>query len=740
MTRWTHLLVALFLISSLHACVYYNTFYNARKQFSSAGKQREASEADPENRILENTYRDYYLSAIKKASVVLDLHPESKWVDDSLLLIGKSYYWRGEHAEALEKFEEILDNFPDSELATESFYWKAIALWGNDATSQSREVLERLASTKAPVYALQARLALAELEQAEENYDLAVRNYLRLADGLNDQELETRVWKGLGDTYFLQASYENALNAYTKVLGSSPDDHTSYQSQLQMGAAHELMDNLDAALQTYDTLEKAKRFRLYRPKVQLRIANVYRLTGDVDAALTAYERIVKQNPRTETSAEAYYQIALIEHEVRRNNELALELFAKARKERSTSDAAVKAREMEQTLFQLDKSKKRAEKETKQGTQALFNVAEIYLFSLGEVDSALSAYQQVLDRADSTYTPKALYGMGLIYADSLNNQEEASRIFGELVESYPITPYAVDARRRIGQDRSDDVLAEARFLEAEALKSEGADPKDVVKILQQVSDEYPQSIYAPKALYALAWAYENDLGDFALATELYTRVAETYPMSDFAEVSEDKIKQIAKDARDVKRNQDRAAKEAQKALEKEAAREQKKEDAKSRGASLPEGEEYESEPDESDPDDSASPQQTEKPELAPTVESAGDTVKTLPSAPEIPETGPLEAGQIDQLPLLTFAPPPESREELGEEGVEPNVTVRMLVGKDGRVTRVVVVDGAEILHEAAVDLAFLYRFEPGKHQGKNREVWMEFPITFLAGEEGEGEPE
>ena len=132
---------------------------------------------------------------------------------------------------------------------------------------------------------------------------------------------------------------------------------------------------------------------------------------------------------------------------------------------------MRAREMETTLFQLDRFKKRAVKDTKQGNAALFSVAEIYLFSLGEVDSAMSAYEQVIARKDSSFTPKALYGMALIHADSLGNQDEANRLFSQLVEEYPVTPYAVDARRRIGQDRSDDVLAEARYIEAEALKQE-----------------------------------------------------------------------------------------------------------------------------------------------------------------------------------------------------------------------------------------------------------------------------
>jgi tetratricopeptide (TPR) repeat protein len=728
----------MFIIWTLSSCVYYNTYYNAKRQFSLANGRRFESEAEPENRQLANAYLDYYLSAIRKASSVLDLYPDSKWVDDSLLLIGKSYYWRGEHKDAQLKFGELLGNFPESDLRTEALYWRALALWGNEDISESRELLEQIGISDDKTYAWQARLALAELEQSQESYDLAVRNYLSLVDDLDDDALTTRLWKGLGDTYFAQNDYSNALNAYGMVLGSGPDDLTSYQTQKQIGAAQELTDDLDGAMDTYDRLVKAKRFRRYQPKIQLLIANVHRLTGDVDGALLAYEKIISDNPRTEESAEAYYQMGVIEHDVRKNIEGAMELLGKARKERSASDAAVKARDLEKTLFQLDKFKKQAEKDTKKGAEALFSVAEIYLFSLGEVDSALSAYERVLARQDSSdLAAKALYGMGLIYADSLDNQPEANRLFQKLIDGYPVTPYAIDARGRVDQDRSDDNLAEARFIEAEVLKDEGADPQEVITILNQVTEEYPRSIYAPKSLFALAWTYENDLVNPDVASEHYERLVDAYPLTDFAEISRDKIKQIKKEQQEIRRNK---AKEKKESEEKEVKPEKVEKQSKTTKAT------------QSNDQKKKDPEATDRRsyESSDTKVDAEPTVPTQPTVPaeppepppKIPEDGPLESVQVDELPELRKAPPPEVREELmEEEDINPTVSVRMLVGRDGKVKRVIVVEGAELLQEAAVDQAFQYQFKPGRHQGKPREVWIEFPITFLKPHLGEqGEPQ
>ncbi|HMB89645.1 MAG TPA: hypothetical protein VKP65_02285, partial [Rhodothermales bacterium] len=79
---------------------YYNTFYNAEKAFDEGVKAISTS-ADQEA-IDRNVYLPLFggdgrvaqtqpfENAIQKSSDILRDHPNSKWVDDALLLIGKS--------------------------------------------------------------------------------------------------------------------------------------------------------------------------------------------------------------------------------------------------------------------------------------------------------------------------------------------------------------------------------------------------------------------------------------------------------------------------------------------------------------------------------------------------------------------------------------------------------------------------------------------------------------------------
>ena len=536
---------SLWLIISLltaSGCVYYNTFYNATKRYAEAEKARlEAETRETGERSRNRLHMRYYMEAIRKASIVLDRHPDSKWVDDSLLLIGKSFYWRQDHSEALLKFRELQQNFPQSELIIESSYWEGLSLWAADRIDEARQVLARVVDTAGPELSRKGRLALARLETQQGNYAAAVAAYHDLLSQQESSRSDAETWQGLGNAHFELENYDEALEAYRRVLSSHPDSKTNYQTRLRIGRALEAQGKLQDAMRSYDQMLGIKRFRSYTPDVQLKRSNVYRLMGRLEEADESYRAIIEANPRTEFSAEAYYQMGLIEQKERKDLAKAQEHFEEARKERPTSDAGVLARERLRDLGDLEKFRKAAEKEGSKGLEARLSMAELYLFRLQEPDSALAMYTLVLEAADTTeYGPKALFAIALVYADSLADPDRARETFEQVIHDHPTTSYAFAARERIGIQRTDDALAEARFVEAEVLAREGVDPAETLSILRQITDEYPNSLYAPKSLYTLAWTYENRLGNLEQAREIYRRLVDRYPMTDFAAIAKEKL--------------------------------------------------------------------------------------------------------------------------------------------------------------------------------------------------------
>lgn len=528
-------------------CVYYNTFYNAGKQYQEAERKREEAEnvAATVHRSRQMTlrYRELYMRAILKASIVLDRHPDSKWVDDSLLLIGKAFYWRGSYRDALLKFQELQDNFPESLLLTETLYWKGLSLWAAGRAEEARPALAGVGESADPQFSAKARLALAELEAEAGDHAAAIDAYQKLLE-TRPRGLATRIWAGIGDARFHLEQHEDALLAYRRVLKSKPKNRINYETRLQIGAILERQGKMDQVLATYDRILKTKSLRSYEPEVHLKRANAYQLMGQQEIADEIYRDVIERNPKTEYSAEAYYRLAMFEQTTRRNMERAKELFASARKENPGSDAGRAARDREKDLGKLERFQKAAAKGKKKGLKALFNVAEMYLFNFSEPDSALATYRRAYEIADSLDTglaPKALYAIGLIYADSLKNQDAAEKTFRKLIDAYPVNPYAVSARQRLARALEDDARAEARFRDAETLMGGGSNPPGYLDILRRLPLDYPNSPVAARALYTIAWTHANRLENPDSARVYYQRLVDDYPLTEFAELASKSLK-------------------------------------------------------------------------------------------------------------------------------------------------------------------------------------------------------
>ncbi|MFC1545496.1 hypothetical protein ACFL44_02275 [Gemmatimonadota bacterium] len=96
----------------LPGCVYFNTFYFARLHYQDA--EAEYVSAEREFRPISPMAQDSYQKSLEQATKVLIEHPDSRWVEEALHLSQKILYRQGELAASIQKGNELLDNFPES--------------------------------------------------------------------------------------------------------------------------------------------------------------------------------------------------------------------------------------------------------------------------------------------------------------------------------------------------------------------------------------------------------------------------------------------------------------------------------------------------------------------------------------------------------------------------------------------------------------------------------------------------
>jgi TolA-binding protein len=176
--RKTFIICTLLLLFSF-SCVYYNTFYHAEEKYKKAEKTQQKAKRE----VATGTEVKDYQDAIKKASKVLTFNPKSKWVDDALFLIGKSYYNMGDYPKAERKFQELVSSFPKSNLVEESYYYLGLSRYKQGNKVEATEALiSLLDNPKMKKRKSEVCLELGEIKFEEGEYLEAINFYKKRLD------------------------------------------------------------------------------------------------------------------------------------------------------------------------------------------------------------------------------------------------------------------------------------------------------------------------------------------------------------------------------------------------------------------------------------------------------------------------------------------------------------------------------------------------------------------------------
>src|SRR5436309_1277453 len=99
---------------------HYNGYYYAKLKMTDAENAVLASRKDDYEKLLpiyltgnpeDNVSSSDMDSVIKRLTIVVKLHPKSKWADDCYFNIGKAYYYKKDYCAALATFQFVSSEF-----------------------------------------------------------------------------------------------------------------------------------------------------------------------------------------------------------------------------------------------------------------------------------------------------------------------------------------------------------------------------------------------------------------------------------------------------------------------------------------------------------------------------------------------------------------------------------------------------------------------------------------------------
>lgn len=523
------------------SCAYYNTFYLARKDFNRAEENRK-NIPNPNPQVQGALYTE----AIKKASKVLEFYPKSKWVDDALLLIGKAYYHQAEFTKSERKFRELIANFPKSDLIFEAYLFLGLCQVRLNNRLEAREDFNLiLDSPKAKELRPEATLALAEMALEQKDYPQAFSFYQQFLTNYKKNPKAGECQFKIAEVYENQNNYGEALKAYSQVKNYTSDWDLIYLATFKTGEISYSLKNYPQGLEIFALLLKEKRYFDREAQIKLKLAEGYNLSGEEEKAIQAYKEINTAYPKTDASAQAFYQLGLIYQNQKEDLKTAKEFYAKTKDEKPGSEVANLALQKSADISKLEEYQKSlSSEETEESAKTRFLLAELYLTQMNKPESALAEYRSLVEsNPNSEYTPKALLAMAWICHNRLGDTLGSKKICEEILEKYPNSDYAKLAKKFL--NIQPEILAldmpEILYLQAESLLLIHHQIDSALAIYWQIINQYPNSSWGAKALYATVWAKENyELLPDSEILLAYQEILDKYPDTRYASVAEAKL--------------------------------------------------------------------------------------------------------------------------------------------------------------------------------------------------------
>ncbi len=299
---------------------YYNTFFNAEKSFRAGVKAVERQDQPVDrNRYMGlftvapgmNTPRDFE-DAIKKGADILRDHPDSKWLDDALMVIGKSYYYQQNFVGAEQKFREVIDIA--SPHADEARFWLARSLIaGGSYDTAAEHLLESLhRDDLSRRWQSLLHLALGELYVKSGQWDDAA---LELEQGLErvpDKDLGARAQFLLGQVYERLGRYEDAVAAFDRVRHYRPLFELLYAAQVSAIRVRGAHGDAERALRDVRRMERDDKNFAYRADLAFLRGWIYQAQNQPDDAYAIYHGLLYDSATDVTRIRGRIHYALAE--------------------------------------------------------------------------------------------------------------------------------------------------------------------------------------------------------------------------------------------------------------------------------------------------------------------------------------------------------------------------------------------------------------------------------------------
>jgi len=313
---------------------HYNGYYYAREELKKIEQTLWDNLQDDYNKILRlypspdsaaaKAYDKEIQEAIKMASLAIQRHPNSKWVDDSYILVGKARLYSLDWGNAIQSFKFVNTKSPDFDtrhLAIINLIRTFTEHQEFNNGQAAIDFLEKQELNKTNKKKL--LLEKAFFYQMQGNYDYMVRSLSKAEDYLKKRDNPGRIYFILGQVYQKLGFESEAYGFYKKCLGTNPDYEIDFYARLYMAQVTEISRsrNVASARKSFRKLLKDSKNKEFRDKIYYEMGLFELKQKNINEAITEFNRSVRTGSNKQIDGEAYLRLGEIYYDTLKKYQL-----------------------------------------------------------------------------------------------------------------------------------------------------------------------------------------------------------------------------------------------------------------------------------------------------------------------------------------------------------------------------------------------------------------------------------
>jgi len=277
---------------------HYNAYWNGNESFKQGVRDLEKNVKDNFTLVIPvykyGTSQDAQAifpnmdRAIEKASKVIQKHSMYfgrkeyvKWIDDSYLLIGKSYFYKKEFSSARRTFEFITNRFAKDDVRYEAELWLARTYNQTGEFEKSESLLDNLNSSlkkgQAPSYLEKDFTQVyANFYVLQQEYESSIEYLDRALEVNRKKQVMNRLRFVLAQIYYELGEMEAAAELYETIIKKNPSYDMSFNAKINLAKTYDAKSsNRSMIVKKLNKMLKDAKNEEYRDQIYYALAEIF---------------------------------------------------------------------------------------------------------------------------------------------------------------------------------------------------------------------------------------------------------------------------------------------------------------------------------------------------------------------------------------------------------------------------------------------------------------------------------